>query len=255
MSDPPPQPPSARRTETRWGCLGVLIGGFFLAMLTGVLWLRQQDAEDESCRAAQGNASREIHKALWLYANDHEGHFPTGTATANQAYRQLFPEYLTREDPFYVRGSAWHYAAPDRKPDNEIGPPPDFPEVLKRGENHWAYISGLKTTSDSEYPLLADGFVEGQPGTYTHKRSKKGGRWAGKKAIIIYLDGSSALTSPSRKPGSRSEFRILAKGPRLGETMDDYVERKGPMAGESFDVFVFPSPLPGIAGPLILNPE
>ena len=254
MSDPPPQPPSARRTETRWGCLGVLVGGFFLVMLSAIIWARRQNAEDESFRAA-GRTIREIHKALWHYANDHEGYFPTGTTTSNQAYRQLFPEYLTQEDPFYVRGSAWHDAAPDRKPDNKIGPPPGFPEALERGENHWAYISGLKTTSDSKYPLLADGFVEGQPGTYTNKRSKKGGRWAGKKAIVIHVDGSAVLTSPSRKPGSRSEFHILAKGPRLGETMDAYIERRGPKAGESYDVFVFPPSLPGIAGPIILNPE
>ena len=78
-----------------------------------------------------------------MYANDHEGKFPTGTTHANEAYRQLFPEYLDVEKAFYVYGSAWHDAAPNHKPDNDIGMPPDFSKALERGENHWAYVFGL----------------------------------------------------------------------------------------------------------------
>ena len=56
------------------------------------------------------DASR-IHKALMLHANDHGGQFPTASRHANEAYRQLIPDYLPDEREFYVFGSAWHDAA------------------------------------------------------------------------------------------------------------------------------------------------
>jgi hypothetical protein len=37
-----------------------------------------------------------------------------------------------------------------------------------------------------------DGFVEGQVGTYTNLKSKKGGIWDGTKAIVVYVSGAGA---------------------------------------------------------------
>jgi hypothetical protein len=118
--------------------------------------------------------ARSIHKALMMYAADHEGRFPEGVTNSNEGFRKLFPDYLQEETLFFVAGSGWHDAAPGRKPDNDIGTPPAFQKTLQPGENHWAYVTGLGTQSNGDLPLIADGFVEGVPGTYTDDPSKKG---------------------------------------------------------------------------------
>jgi hypothetical protein len=177
-----------------------------------------------------------IHKALMLYAADHEGRFPEGLTNANEAYRKLIPDYIQEEKPFYVYPSAWHAAAPGQKPDNEIGLPPKYNQALERGENHWAYVSGLRDTSDSHLPLIADGFVEGDPGTYTDDPAKKGGVWKGKKAIVVLVSGAARMYPLSRKSG----FRVL---------------QPDPVTGEPVDLFNLPPSPPGTAEPRILNPE
>jgi hypothetical protein len=55
--------------------------------------------------------------------------------------------------------SAWH-AANGMKPLEEIGSPPDYPQALERGENHWAYVTGLRNDSPAHLPIMADGFSE-----------------------------------------------------------------------------------------------
>jgi hypothetical protein len=170
-----------------------------------------------------------------LYANDHGGQFPTATRHANEAYRQLIPDYFPDEREFYAPGSAWHDAAPGRRPDNHIGSPPSYPKSLERGENHWAYVSGLNTDSPSNLPIIADGFVESSPGQYTDKRRRKGGVWKD-KAIVVYTSGAARSHYYSAKSG----FRIL---------------KKDPATGRDVDVFALPTPPPGAAPITLLNPE
>jgi len=170
------------------------------------------------------------------YADDHEGQFPNGITTSNEAFRPLFRQYLNDENLFHVPGSAWHEAAPEINPDNIIGFHPPYEKALEKGENHWAYVSGLGDTSDSHLPLIADGFVKGAPGTYTDDPSKKGGVWKGKKAIVVFVSGAARMYPLSRKSG----FRVL---------------RPDPATGEPVDLFKLPPPPPGTAGPRILNPE
>jgi len=145
-----------------------------------------------------------IHKALMLYANDNEGSFPTAENSSNDAFRKMFPDQLQEEKPFYVQNSAWHLSAKGGRPDNDIGTKPDFTQCLERGENHWAYLSGLNTTSTSSLPLIADGFSE-QKGQYTDVPTKKGGVWKGSKAIIVYCSGSAKAETIS----SKDNFKIM----------------------------------------------
>lgn len=155
--------------------------------------------------AVQGTA---IAKALRLYAEDHEGRFPVGREVATQAFRELIPGgYLTDEKLFYVPGSAWHDEAPQRRPDNDLGAKPDFAQALERGENHWAYVSGLTAGNDPKLPLMADGFVAGAPGRYTDDPSKKGGLRKGTKAIVVFVDGSAFPWPISAEDG----FRVLKR--------------------------------------------
>jgi prepilin-type N-terminal cleavage/methylation domain-containing protein len=138
---------------------------------------------------AAGNSAHGIFLGLMTYAGDNEGGFPVAENSSNDGYRKLIPDYIANEKPFYVPGSAWHKSAKNGKPDDDIGTKPDYAQALERGENHWAYISGLTNTSDANLPIIADGFSETK-GMYSDVQSKKGGVWKGKKAIIVYVDGT-----------------------------------------------------------------
>jgi hypothetical protein len=229
--DPPPDPPVDRPTKIRWGCVValVLVGlvGFFIFLPT--MGSVRKDT------AAMIRAMH-VHRALVSYAADHEGLFPEGITTSNRAFRQLFRDHLNDENYFHVPGSAWHDSALGNKPDNIIGFHPPYQQALVKGENHWAYVSGLRDTSDSQLPLIADGFVEGAPGTYTDDPAKKGGVWKGKKAIVVLVSGAARMYPLSRKSG----FRVLQPDPTTGEPVD---------------LFKLPPSPPGTAEPRILNPE
>ncbi len=136
--------------------------------------------------------AKQIGLTCKLYAWDHDGEYPyysnpkerTGPARdSNDVFQLLIPDYSESEKNFYVKGSAWSYKIPDLN------------GKLEQGENHWAYFAGLKNTSDPSYPLIADGFVENSQRNpaYTKKEELKGGKWKGKKAIIIRADQSGAI--------------------------------------------------------------
>jgi hypothetical protein len=219
----------------RWVLVGAVILGGILFMYTSISLPHFGPQQSARVRIAELQTIG-IHKALMMYATDHEGRFPEGFANSNEAYRKLFPEYLEEEKHFYVPPSAWHAAAPDHKTDNDIGTPPTYEKALQRGENHWTYVSGLGAKSDAHLPLIADGFVEGSPGTYTNDPPKKGGVWKGAKAIVVFVSGSAEAIPLSPKSG----FRVL---------------RTDPVSGAQTDLFQLPIPPPGSVRTKILNPE
>jgi hypothetical protein len=232
---PAPDPPLERSTKIRWGCVavGTLFG--LLVLLSVSPRIISRPGLPAAITASTMQASG-IHKALMLYAHDHDGRFPEATTNSNEAYRQLFPEYLQEERPFYVYHSAWHDAARGQKPDDDIGLPPAYANALQPGENHWAYVSGLGAGSDSHLPVIADGFVEGSPGTYTDDPSQKGGVWKGKKAIVVLVSGAARAEPISKSTG----FRVW---------------RPGPTIGTKVDIFELPPPPAGVPPRKVLNPQ
>src|SRR5205823_5703974 len=64
--------------------------------------------------------------------------------------------------------------------------------ILKKGENHFAYISGLGGSSNSMWPLIVDS-TNGQ-GFYTTNEGDFGGTWKGTKAVVVHVDGSAVMT-------------------------------------------------------------
>ena len=144
--------------------------------------------------------ARLIHLALFNFASDHDGEFPSSTdqdnrkpnekarplTTSNDAFANLIPRYIASEKTFWIEGSAW---CNPTKPDENITPG----NMLAAGENGFAYVEGLSTTSNGNLPLVADGFKEGQPGVYTSDVKAKGGVWRGKVAVVVRVDGSGAL--------------------------------------------------------------
>lgn len=131
---------------------------------------------------------RSIGMGLRNWATDNEGVFPAGEtflgeeiASSNDAFRVLLPDYIDNESIFVVPRSARGAAA-----DNRIDEPED---VLRPGENHFAYIAGLHDTSRSNWPLVVDG-TNGS-GEYVREAGRKGGCWEGRKVLVAYVGGSA----------------------------------------------------------------
>ena len=108
---------------------------------------------------------RQIGVVLKLFAADHNGSYPsrkdpettgeTDITTANQAFRTLFPSYLTNEEIFAVKGSAYTKDVPDNRIDQQPTGG-NYTQTLKQGENSYSYILNLNETSNPSFPLVAD---------------------------------------------------------------------------------------------------
>lgn len=135
-------------------------------------------------------SARGIGLALQMRANDADGIFPaeldgegSPILSANDAFRDLLPTYIDDERIFAVSSSSV-----GRSADGKIDP---RAEILKPGENHFAYIAGLTTSAPSTWPLVVDG-TDGS-GTYVSETTKPGGVWAGDKAVVISVSTSARL--------------------------------------------------------------
>ena len=118
--------------------------------------------------------AKQIALALRQFAIDNNGSYPskppaadyaaaTGTpSNSNDAFWWLFPNYL---------------------------------------QSQFAYVSNLTDTSNPTFPLLTDGFVRTSPGTYTKDKSRTGGVWSGKKAVVVFCDSSGQLMNVNSATG------------------------------------------------------
>jgi prepilin-type N-terminal cleavage/methylation domain-containing protein len=156
---------------------------------------------------------KQIALGLKQFAVDHNGVFPNklptvvstdydagattlvGTNKSNDAFWWLFPTYLTSEDIFSVGGSAWS----PNPPDNILDAPTDTARVktLATGECGYEYITSLQDTANPQFPLIMDGgtAIGEADVTYTNVQTDRGGLWRGKKAIVIFVDGSGAVNT------------------------------------------------------------
>jgi prepilin-type N-terminal cleavage/methylation domain-containing protein len=152
---------------------------------------------------------KQIGLALRLYSSDNNGTYPsylvnsdgtpttsppTAVSSSNDAFCQLFPNYIKSEAIFWLSKSKWCNAVPpDELQDSTLTVPST--DTLKSGENEWAYVLGLNDSSNPSVPLLANGFIAG--GETSHKYSKDqtvhGGVWKGVNAIVIRADSSGTL--------------------------------------------------------------
>ena len=146
-------------------------------------------------------SGKQIGLSLKLYATDNEGQFPSGNgdvtganpnqgtaSESNAAFRNLFPTYCSAEKLFYTPKSGWcNKTAPDERYTGNDN-------CLAGGENNYAYTTNLTDTSNAALPLVYDGLTSGGT-TYTEDRTKPGGVWGGKKAIIIHVDDSGEVAN------------------------------------------------------------
>jgi prepilin-type N-terminal cleavage/methylation domain-containing protein len=165
----------------------------------------QQNKAQQQCKG--------IFYGLKMFATDHNGIYPSSpeqdfqqgsTANnapltdANIAFANIVPTYVNSEKPFSVTVSRYCKTASG----SLIVPDDNFANrslVLAAGQNAFAYVTGLNDTSNSNYPIMADGFNGGAGIVAAPKYSKSdadyGGVWKGRKAIVVRLDGSVNLES------------------------------------------------------------
>jgi len=149
----------------------------------------QRAMKNGKMASAMSNA-RQIGLALRMYSNDNDGAYPVkknsygeDIVTSNDAFRSLIPTYLDSEKVFTVAGSKAGPLA-----DEQIE---DAAHILQPGENHWAFVSGVTTTSKSNWPLIVD-HTDGT-GKYVMQEGKYGGTWGGTQAVVIYADISAHI--------------------------------------------------------------
>lgn len=168
---------------------------------------------------------RQIGVALKLFAADHNGSFPTKVnpedptsadiANANEAFRTLFPTYLTNEEIFAVKASAYS----PNTPDNRIDAGFPYSLTLAAGENSYSYIQNLTETSNASLPLVADGFANPVPAPpqYATDKTLPGGVWGAKRAVVLTCDGSvnnlvcnTTMLAPSRTSSGGTLVNLFA---------------------------------------------
>ena len=161
--------------------IGVLAGFLVPAMQGAALTGKQTNAM---------NNARQIGLALRMYSNDNDGAYPTkknsygeDIVTSNDAFRSLIPTYLDNERVFAVTGSKTGPSA-----DNVTD---EASQILKAGENHWAFVDGLTPVSNSNWPLIVD-HTDGT-GNYVMQEGQLGGTWKGTKAVTINADTSGHI--------------------------------------------------------------
>ncbi len=193
-----------KRNTSAFTLIELLVVITIIAILASIAFPVFNSVTERANQTKDLSNIRQVGLTLKLFAADHSGSFPSQTdpeatppgqpiTTANQAFRQLFPTYLTNEEIFAVKGSAYTVGTPD----NRIDQTPtggNYTQTLLAGENSYSYIKGLNETSNASLPLVADGFAGGatpaNPPVYTTVKSDKGGVWGGKRAIVLNCDGS-----------------------------------------------------------------
>jgi prepilin-type N-terminal cleavage/methylation domain-containing protein len=179
-----------------------------IAILAGIALPVFGEVQTRGAQTKALSNAKQVGLACKLFAQDYNGNFPLYTdidnkttagtgSTSNAVLQTLIPDYLPDKGVFSIPKSAYcKNAGIGNTQPNELG----------AGENEWAYVLGLTDTSNSRFPLLADGFAPGGT-TYVEVESEPGGVWKAKKAVVIRVDISGAVENVHRtgKHVKRSE--------------------------------------------------
>lgn len=202
---------SSPKTQSAFTLIELLVVISIIAILAGIALPVFGQVQVKGAQTKVLSNIKQIGTACRLFADDYNGMYPTYTldqnnkqtnnkvATSNEAFAQLFTAgYMETEQIFFCAKSAFTPKPPDEKFKNAG-------EILEQGENHFAYVLGLSTTSPATWPLIADGFKSDGDHTYSKVESEKGGVWKGKKAIVLHCDNSGTieqLNSSLKVPGN-----------------------------------------------------
>jgi prepilin-type N-terminal cleavage/methylation domain-containing protein len=198
-----------RRTSSAFTLIELLVVIAIIAILASIALPAFSSVQERAKQTKDLSNGKQIALALKQFALDNNGVFPqfapaasygaaitAGTlpANSNEALWWLFPTYLTSEDIFCVGGSKWSNGQPDNKID--VAGSAGRTDTLAPGENAYLYVMGLNDTSNPQFPLIADavtGTTAAAPYQYTVDQNTAGGVWKGRRAIVIFVDGSGRV--------------------------------------------------------------
>jgi prepilin-type N-terminal cleavage/methylation domain-containing protein len=192
-SKQPARPASPQFRLFGFTLIELLVVISIIAILAGIALPVFSQVQIKGAQTKDLSNGKQIALGLRLYAQDNNGIYPTtepvggsSLTYANDAFRNIVPQYVPQEKIFYLAKSAWTPQPPD---ENTSGA-----NCLQSGENNFAYVTGLSDSSNPSYPLIADGFSS-TVGSYASPLSAtvKGAVWGGKNAIVIYCDGSGQV--------------------------------------------------------------
>ena len=208
------------KTSSAFTLIELLVVIAIIAILASIALPAFSLVQERGKQTKDMSNGKQIALALKQFATDHDGVFPNkvpaadyatstdlaGTNVSNDAFWWLFPTYLTSEDIFSVPGSAW---CPN-PPDNVVDPAGSAARTntLKAGECGYEYVTALNDTSNPQFPLISDAGTATAEGDvlYTNVQSAKGGVWKGKKAIIIFVDGSGRAMNVDNQAVQTASF-------------------------------------------------
>ncbi len=190
---------SSPKSQSAFTLIELLVVISIIAILAGIALPVFGEVQVKGAQAKVLSNIKQVGLACRLFADDYNGLFPTNTidestgklsknevTDSNSAFAQLFEAgYMKSEQLFFCAKSAFTKTPPDEK--MESG------SILTAGENHFAYVLNLTTTSNAAYPLIADGFKSKGDHTYSPKEDEEGGVWKGKKAIVLRCDNSASI--------------------------------------------------------------
>lgn len=193
------------KTQSAFTLIELLVVISIIAILAGIALPVFGQVQIKGAQTKVLSNIKQIGTACRLFADDYNGLYPTYTldnnnkmtstqvSDANEAFAQLFAAgYMETEQIFFCPKSAFTPKPPDEKFKSSG-------DTLTTGENHFAYVLGLTTTSPATWPLIADGFNSPGSHTYSKNETEKGGVWKGKKAIVLHCDNSGSIESLNKQ--------------------------------------------------------
>jgi prepilin-type N-terminal cleavage/methylation domain-containing protein len=203
---PPAQILMKRNSSAAFTLIELLVVIAIIAVLASIAVPVFSTVQVKGAQTKALSNGKQIGLALRLYAGDNNGNYPsftldaqgapttTAVASSNDAFCQLFPNYVKSEAIFWLAKSKWCGTnPPDEVQDATVTVPST--NTLKTGENEWAYVLGLNDSSNPSVPVIADGFVTGgqTSHTYTKDQTQPGGVWKAVSAIVIRADNSGTI--------------------------------------------------------------
>ena len=198
-----------KKANAAFTLIELLVVITIIAVLASIALPAYNGVKERGDQTKDLSNAKQIALALRQFAIDNNGVYPNKApggagdynsapsvvpTTSNDAFWWLFPSYLQTEQIFAVPGSAYTPGNPDNVTDPAGSS--TRTNTLKQGENAYAYVTGLTDTSNSTFPIIADGFVPASTPSnpvYDPSKSNKGGVWAAKKAVVVLCDSSGQL--------------------------------------------------------------
>ena len=209
------------KTQSAFTLIELLVVISIIAILAGIALPVFSEVQIKGAQANVLSNAKQVGLACKLWGEDYSGTYPGYELDANNkitskqlsdsnaVFAQLFDSgYIKTEKIFYCAKSKFTPIPPDEKFAN----PGD---ILKQGENHFAYVLGNNSTSNANFPLIADGFASEGSHTYDKDPEKKGGVWKGKKAIVVHCDNSAEIALLNKQlkvPGNPNGDDLFATG-------------------------------------------